>query len=69
MELPYNTVFSQELRLDRPGRTVAAAIADWPTKRAWVNYAFDTMIAAGYEVSSAYTLVKNRQPDEICLPR
>ena len=24
------------------------AIADWPTKRDWVNYAFDTMIAAGY---------------------
>jgi oxygen-independent coproporphyrinogen-3 oxidase len=36
------------------------AVADWPTKRDWVNYAFDTMLAAGYEVSSAYTLVRDR---------
>ncbi len=60
MELPYNTVFSKELRLvgqDEP----ALAVADWPTKREWVNYAFDTMLAAGYEVSSAYTLVKDRR--------
>jgi oxygen-independent coproporphyrinogen-3 oxidase len=59
MELPYNTVFSQQLKvigLDEPGM----AIADWPTKRAWVNYAFDTLTAAGYQVSSAYTLVKDR---------
>jgi oxygen-independent coproporphyrinogen-3 oxidase len=59
MELPYNTVFSRELRLvgqDEP----SLAVADWPTKRAWVHYAFDTLIAAGYEVSSAYTLVKDR---------
>jgi len=59
MELPYNTVFSKELRLvgqeDAP-----IEIADWPTKRAWVSYAFDTLMAAGYEVSSAYTLVKDR---------
>jgi oxygen-independent coproporphyrinogen-3 oxidase len=59
MELPYNTVFSRELRLvgrDEPD----LAVADWPTKRAWVDYAFDTLLAAGYEVSSAYTLVKDR---------
>ena len=36
-------------------------IADWPTKRAWVDYAFREMAAAGYEVSSAYTMVKNRE--------
>jgi oxygen-independent coproporphyrinogen-3 oxidase len=60
MELPFNTVFSKELRLvgqDEPG---TFSVADWPTKRAWVNYAFDEMIKAGYEVSSAYTLVKDR---------
>ncbi len=60
MELPFNTTFSHELKLvgeDGPSQT----FADWPTKRAWVNYAFDTLTAAGYEVSSAYTLVKNRQ--------
>lgn len=59
MELPFNTVFSHELKMvgqDEPGMT----IADWPTKRAWVSYAFDTMLAAGYEVSSAYTLVKDK---------
>jgi oxygen-independent coproporphyrinogen-3 oxidase len=59
MELPYNTVFSRELRVlgqDEPDM----AVADWPTKRAWVAYAFDEMTAAGYDVSSAYTLVKDK---------
>lgn len=60
MELPFNTVFSRELPLigrDEP----AAAVADWPTKRAWVRYAFDELGKAGYEVSSAYTVVKDRK--------
>jgi coproporphyrinogen III oxidase-like Fe-S oxidoreductase len=60
MELPFNTVFSKELKLvgqDEPSKS----IADWPTKRDWVNYAFDTLLAAGYEVSSAYTVVKDRK--------
>jgi oxygen-independent coproporphyrinogen III oxidase len=59
MELPYNTVFSQQLKVignDDP----AMEIADWPTKRAWVQYAFDTMTAAGYSISSAYTLVRDK---------
>jgi oxygen-independent coproporphyrinogen-3 oxidase len=60
MELPYNTVFSRELRLVGQDEPPALAVADWPTKRAWVDYAFDTLTAAGYEVSSAYTLVKDR---------
>jgi oxygen-independent coproporphyrinogen-3 oxidase len=56
MELPYNTTFSKELTVlgqDEP----ALAIADWPTKRAWVSYAFDELAAAGYAQSSAYTMV------------
>jgi oxygen-independent coproporphyrinogen-3 oxidase len=60
MELPFNTVFSKELRVlgqDEPG---TMAVADWPTKRAWVNYAFDEMQRAGYHPSSAYTLVRDR---------
>src|SRR4051795_12325084 len=60
MELPYNTVFSRELKVigqDAPDM----AIADWPTKRAWTKYAFDEMMKAGYERSSAYTLVKNKE--------
>ena len=59
MELPYNTVFSQQLKVignDEP----AMEIADWPTKRAWVQYAYDTMTAAGYSISSAYTLVRDK---------
>ena len=58
MELPFNTVFSKELKLvgqDEPN----TAVADWPTKRAWVNYAFDELSQAGYTVSSAYTMVKD----------
>jgi oxygen-independent coproporphyrinogen-3 oxidase len=57
MELPYNTTFSKELTVlgqDEP----ALAVADWPTKRAWVRYAFDELAAAGYEQSSAYTMVR-----------
>jgi oxygen-independent coproporphyrinogen-3 oxidase len=61
MELPFNTVFSRELRAlgqDEPG---TFTVADWPTKRAWVDYAFDELAKAGYEVSSAYTMVKDRE--------
>ena len=60
MELPYNTVFSKELKMvgnDEPD----LAIADWPTKRAWVDYAFAEMKAAGYGVSSATTVVRDPQ--------
>jgi oxygen-independent coproporphyrinogen III oxidase len=51
MELPFNTVFSREL---------PAGIADWPTKRDWVRYAFDELGRAGYQASSAYTMVKDK---------
>ena len=54
MELPYNTVYSQDLlggSFDRP-------LADWPTKRAWQDFAFAELAAAGYVLSSAYTMVK-----------
>jgi oxygen-independent coproporphyrinogen-3 oxidase len=60
MELPFNTVFSQQLRVIGQDEPFAHDIADWPTKRAWVNYAFNELAAAGYEVSSAYTMVKDR---------
>jgi oxygen-independent coproporphyrinogen-3 oxidase len=59
MELPYNTVFSKELKVignDEP----SLAVADWPTKRAWTKYAFDELVKAGYEISSATTVVKNK---------
>ncbi len=59
MELPYNTEFSKELKMsgtDAP----TLAVADWPTKRAWTRYAFDELVKAGYEVSSATTVVKGK---------
>jgi oxygen-independent coproporphyrinogen-3 oxidase len=61
MELPFNTVFSKELRVVGQDEPAAFAVADWPTKRAWVTYAFDELAKAGYEVSSAYTVVKDRR--------
>jgi oxygen-independent coproporphyrinogen-3 oxidase len=61
MELPYNTVFSKELRVLGQDEPPPAPVADWATKRAWVSYAYDTLTAAGYEVSSAYTLVKDKR--------
>ncbi len=59
MELPFNTVFSRELRVLGQDEPADADVADWPTKRDWVNHAFDTMLQAGYKVSSAYTLVRD----------
>jgi oxygen-independent coproporphyrinogen-3 oxidase len=54
MELPYNTVYSQSLL----GGTLERPLADWPTKRAWHDYAFAELAKAGYVLSSAYTMVK-----------
>jgi oxygen-independent coproporphyrinogen-3 oxidase len=61
MELPFNTVFSKELRLAGGDEPPTAAIADWPTKRAWVGYAFTELQRAGYSISSAYTLVRDHE--------
>ena len=58
MELPYNTVISQDMikkGLDSP-------IADWPTKRRWVDYAFNEFGARGYRTASAYTLATTSKP-------
>jgi oxygen-independent coproporphyrinogen-3 oxidase len=61
MELPFNTVFSRELRLVGQDEPPPLAVADWPTKRAWVDYAFDELARVGYEISSAYTMVRDRK--------
>jgi oxygen-independent coproporphyrinogen-3 oxidase len=55
LELPFNTVFSHDIL----GNKIELAVADWPAKRAWTDYAFDELLAAGYHSSSAYTLVKD----------
>ncbi|HUY89771.1 MAG TPA: coproporphyrinogen-III oxidase family protein [Pirellulales bacterium] len=57
MELPFNTVYSKDIL----GNQIETPVADWPTKREWLNYAYDELQAAGYKVSSAYTLVKNKE--------
>ncbi len=58
MEVPYNTGIYKQMAED--GKLVAP-VADWPTKRRWVDYAFSQFEAAGYDVSSAYTVVKNKE--------
>ena len=58
MELPFNTTISKELKVLGQVTVDPNQIADWPTKRAWVDYAFNEMVKAGYVISSAYTLVK-----------
>ena len=55
MEIPYNTTIFQEMKVF--GQTVAP-VANWTTKRKWVDYAFTALEAAGYTITSAYTAVK-----------
>ncbi|MEC8554362.1 MAG: coproporphyrinogen-III oxidase family protein [Planctomycetota bacterium] len=55
MELPFNTVYSEGILKD----SQESPVADWPTKRAWVKYAFDAFAEAGYAQSSAYTMIKD----------
>src|SRR5438128_535221 len=57
MEIPYNTTIYQRMKAE--GELVAP-VADWATKRAWVNYGFTELEKAGYTVASAYTAVKNQ---------
>jgi oxygen-independent coproporphyrinogen-3 oxidase len=58
MELPYNTIISQDMirkGLDSP-------IADWAAKRRWVDFAFDQFSARGYRIASAYTIATTKKP-------
>ncbi len=55
MELPYNTVYSKDIL----GNQIETPVADWPQKRAWVDYAFNQLEAAGYSVSSTCTMFKD----------
>lgn len=58
MELPYNTVISREMI----EKGVDSPIADWPTKRRWVDYAFEEFEKRGYRVASAYTVATTKKP-------
>ncbi len=57
MEIPYNTTIYQRMKTE--GKLVAP-VADWSTKRHWVDYAFGELERAGYTVGSAYTAVKDK---------
>jgi len=59
MELPHNTIISQEMKASG----VSSPIANWATKRRWVNDAFNTLLSAGYQFSSGNELVKNKDTD------
>jgi oxygen-independent coproporphyrinogen-3 oxidase len=54
MEVPFNSKIAKDA-LAHGGES---EIASWSQKRAWVDYAFKQFEAAGYVVSSGYTLVK-----------
>ena len=57
MELPYNTTISGDL-LKGTGQ-FSDTVANWTTKRRWVQEAFSALERAGYHIGSAYTAVKN----------
>ena len=57
MELPYNTTISRDLKKGT-GR-FTEQVADWSTKRRWVQEAFEALERAGYHIGSAYTAVKD----------
>jgi coproporphyrinogen III oxidase-like Fe-S oxidoreductase len=57
MEVPSNAIISQQLQtgLDSP-------LADWPTKRRRVDYAFEEFEKRGYRIASAYGLATTKKP-------
>ena len=57
MELPYNTTISSDL-LKHTGQ-FTDPVANWATKRRWVDEAFAALERGGYHIGSAYTAVKN----------
>ena len=59
MELPYNTVYSQQIK----DEGVASPVADWPTKRRWVSEAMDRLLEVGYHVSSGNEMVSDPETD------
>ncbi len=58
MEVPFNTTIYQRMKTE--GKLVAP-VADWDTKRRWVDDAFREFEAAGYTVGSAYTAIKSKE--------
>ena len=54
LELPYNAVFSKQLR----DGDLNLSVPDWDQKREYHAYAIEQFTEAGYEISSAYTMAK-----------
>src|SRR5262245_38978646 len=57
MELPFNTKISKDLL--KGTHLFTEPVANWPTKRRWVQEAFEALERAGYHIGSAYTAVKD----------
>ncbi len=56
MEVPYNTGIYQQMKAT--GKLVAP-VADWETKRRWVDYAYREFEKTGYTVTSGTTVVRD----------
>lgn len=59
MELPHNTIISKEMK----ELGVTSPIANWDTKRRWVNEAMDYLAGHGYQASSGNELIRNPETD------
>ena len=55
MEIPFNTTVAKRMK---DGEQEIAPVADWETKRRWVDEAFAALEAEGYYVGSAYTAAR-----------
>ncbi len=56
MEVPYNTTVYKRMK---DGGQEVAPVADWQTKRRWVDEAFRALEEDSYKIGSAYTAVKD----------
>ena len=59
MELPFNTLISKEMR----ELHIVSPVADWATKRRWVDEAMTVLAEDGYQASSGNELVRNPATD------
>ncbi len=57
MELPFNTTISRNLLTG--AQSGQGGVANWSTKRRWVQEAFAALEDAGYTVGSAYTAIRS----------
>ncbi|MFK7819668.1 MAG: coproporphyrinogen-III oxidase family protein [Planctomycetaceae bacterium] len=59
MELPFNTVYSKEMK----DLQIVSPVADWPTKRRWVSESIDRLAEAGYQPCSGNEFIRNPESD------